>query len=90
MTVVAEVDPIQAFIDNLRERYGVVDSIKIVRDNFPEGLVELVTWAATVLRYTPQHQAAIKTLEAIQEYRNALPELLARSQSQPQPFYPSR
>ena len=83
-------NPVEEFIGQLREKYGVVDGIRIVPDDFSQNLGDLVKWAVVTLSRIPKHDAAIKTLAAIEEYQKYLQGLKKPSYlSQPQPSYPS-
>ena len=69
MSTAVGTDPVEGFIKQLRERYGVVNGIRVVPDNFAHSLEYLTKWAVVTLDKIPGHPGAIKTLEAIREYR---------------------
>jgi len=69
MSTVVGTDPVEGFINQLRERYGVIKGIRVVPNNFAHSLEYLTRWAVVTLGKIPGHPGASKTLEAIGEYR---------------------
>ena len=89
MSTAVGTNPVEDFIGQLREKYGVVDGIRIVPDDFSQNLGNLVNWAVMTLSHIQKHDAASKTLAAIGEYQKYLQGLKKPNYlSPPQPSSP--
>ena len=89
MDAVIVPDTVREFVASLRTKYGTIDGVKIVPEDFLDGLADIVRRNNIVLEHDPFNRVALYKARAIKDYTDWLNEHIKTSiPPQPQSSYP--